>query len=254
MKDDKTIYDSEETVCESEATLPDSAVTVADDAATIPDSEAAVAGSATVDDDAAVPDNEAARYEGKAVIIAKGRTLLDTYRVESDAIEGGMGSVWRVHHTGWNVDLAMKQPQAKAFQTKKQKEKFINECDAWINLGLHPHIVSCYYVREIGGVPTIFSEWMDGGSLADVIRNGSLYRGTRRERQTRLLDIAIQFARGLHYAHEQKLIHRDVKPDNVLLTKNGEVKVADFGIAKARAESMITEGDIPRETYLPAGP
>ncbi|WP_156972234.1 protein kinase domain-containing protein, partial [Syntrophaceticus schinkii] len=139
----------------------------------------------------------------------------------------------------------MKQPQAKAFQTKKQKEKFINECDAWINLACIPTSF-LLLVRKFGGDPgPSFSEWMDGGSLADVIRNGSLYRGTRREQQTRLLDIAIQFARGLHYAHEQKLIHRDVKPDNVLLTKNGEVKVADFGIAKARAESMITEGDIP---------
>ncbi|WP_156972067.1 protein kinase domain-containing protein, partial [Syntrophaceticus schinkii] len=177
-KDEKTLPDS----IENTATVSDNA-TIDDDYATVDAAaidNAALDDDATVDDDAAVPDNEAARYEGKAVIIAKGRTLLDTYRVESDAIEGGMGSVWRVHHTGWNVDLAMKQPQAKAFQTKKQKEKFINECDAWINLGLHPHIVSCYYVREIGGVPTIFSEWMDGGSLADVIRNGSLYRGTGR--------------------------------------------------------------------------
>jgi serine/threonine protein kinase len=127
----------------------------------------------------------------------------------------------------------MKQPQAKVFQTEKQKQKFIDECDAWINLGLHPHIVSCTMSGKSGHTHDFF-RWMDGGSLADAIKGGSLYRGTQQEQQARILDIAIQFARGLHYAHEQKLIHRDVKPDNVLLTKNGEVKVADFGIAKAR--------------------
>ena len=81
---------------------------------------------------------------------AKGTMLLDTYRIESDPIEGGMGSVWRVRHTGWNVDLAMKRPQAKMFANESSKQGFIDECQNWINLGLHPNIVSCYYVREMG--------------------------------------------------------------------------------------------------------
>ena len=245
MKDEKTIMDGEETA----ATVSDDA-TVEDvtlDDATV-SNEATMPGSGeTVSDDtipgAALSDDDAVQITQSAAI-AKGLTILDTYRVESEALKGGMGSVWRVHHMGWNTDLAMKQPQAKAFQTRKQKDRFIRECDAWINLGLHPHIVSCYYVREIGSIPTIFSEWMDGGSLADVIQDGSLYRGTGQEQQQRLLDIAIQFARGLHYAHEQKLIHQDVKPDNLLLTKHSEVKVADFGIARARAELTVVEGYI----------
>ena len=57
-----------------------------------------------------------------------GDMLLDTYRVESRAIEGGMGAVWRVHHTGWDVDLAMKRPKSEAFRTDAQKESFTNEC------------------------------------------------------------------------------------------------------------------------------
>ena len=173
------------------------------------------------------------------VAIQKGETILDTYRVESDAIEGGMGSVWRVHHTGWNVDLAMKRPQPQCFSTEKSKADFIHECEAWINLGLHPNIVSCYYVREISGTPSIFSEWMDGGSLECAIQKGVIYEGTEAAQKERLLDLTIQFARGLHYAHEAGLIHQDVKPDNVLLTKEGEAKVADFGLARARA--ILTE-------------
>ena len=188
-----------------------------------------------------------------AAPIARGMTLLDTYRVESDAIEGGMGSVWRVHHTGWNVDLAMKRPQPKCFSTEKSKADFIHECEAWINLGLHPNIVSCYYVREISGTPSIFSEWMDGGSLESAIQKGVLYVGAEAEQKERLLDVSIQFARGLHYAHEAGLIHQDVKPDNVLLTKEGEAKVADFGLARARAVLTVLEGDLTMREAADSG-
>ena len=189
--------------------------------------------------------------------IIKTDVILETYRVESDAIHGGMGSVWRVFHTGWNVDLAMKRPQPRFFAegSDRRKEEFIAECEHWIDLGLHPNIVSCYYVREIGGVPTIFSEWMDGGSLKDAIQNGSLYRGMKSGSillsgsvpedvvQARLLDIAIQAARGLRYSHEKGLIHQDVKPGNILLSRDWDAKVADFGLAKA--QSQLTDGEEP---------
>ena len=172
--------------------------------------------------------------------ITKGTCIGDKYEVISNAIRGGMGSVWKVHHKGWNTDLAMKRPKPKFFEegSEKRKEKFINECKAWINLGLHPNIVSCYYVREIGGVPSIFSEWMENGSLGNRIGDKTLYEGTDEEVQKRLLDIAIQFARGLHYAHESEghLIHQDVKPDNLLLSKEWDAKVADFGLARARLQ------------------
>lgn len=136
--------------------------------------------------------------------ILKGDIILDTYEVVSDAIRGGMGSVWCVHHRNWNVDLAMKRPQPRFFAEagNKSKKQFVEECEHWINLGLHPNIVSCYYVREIGGVPTIFSEWMDNGSLKDRIKDGSLYEGAEKEVQRLILDIAIQTARGLKYSHE----------------------------------------------------
>ncbi|MEA5047810.1 MAG: serine/threonine-protein kinase [Eubacteriales bacterium] len=198
-----------------------------------------------------------ATRRGSAVVenlaIQKGMSLLETYRVESDAIEGGMGSVWRVRHTGWNVDLAMKRPQPQCFSTEKSKADFIHECEAWINLGLHPNIVSCYYVREIGGTPTIFSEWMNGGSLENAVKSGALYQGTQSQQQERILDIAIQFARGLHYAHEAGLIHQDVKPDNLLLTKEGDAKVADFGLARARAVLTVRESAAAAQNAAESG-
>ena len=170
--------------------------------------------------------------------IEKGNTVLGTYKVISDPISGGMGSVWCVHHESWDADLAMKRPQPRYFAegSDKRKEQFIKECEHWIDLGLHPNIVSCYYVREIGGVPTIFSEWMDGGSLSDRIKDGSLYEGTEDNIQERILDIAIQSARGLQYSHENGLIHQDMKPGNLLLTKDWDAKVADFGLAKAKSK------------------
>ena len=129
--------------------------------------------------------------------IHKGDVILETYTVRDNAIDGGMGSVWRVHHGSWNTDLAMKRPQPRFFSEGS----------------------------EIGGVPTIFSEWMDGGSLKDAIRSGRLYDGTKTEVQARLLDIAIQTVRGLRYSHENGLVHQDVKPENILMTGDWDTKM-----------------------------
>ena len=170
-----------------------------------------------------------------AVSFQKDSLLLDTYRIESDPMQGGMGSVWRVHHVGWDAELAMKRPLPKMLASEKDRQRFVDECQNWINLGLHPNIVSCYYVREIDGVPAIFSEWMENGDLERHIRAGTLYEGTEAELQARLLDIAIQYARGLRYAHENGLIHQDVKPENLLLTKDWQAKAADFGLANTPA-------------------
>ena len=169
--------------------------------------------------------------------IRRGDLVLDTYTVETDAISGGMGSVWRVHHTSWDKDLAMKRPQPRFFEEAgpARKATFVAECENWINLGLHPNIVSCYYVREVSGVPTVFSEWMDGGSLKDALASGALYQGSPDEQAERILDISIQTARGLAYSHEKGLLHLDMKPGNVLLSSGRDAKVADFGLAMSAA-------------------
>jgi WD40 repeat protein/serine/threonine protein kinase len=205
--------------------------------------------------------------------------ILGLYRVASAPMEGGCGRVFHVHHIGWDVELAMKQPKANIFVKEHHKKQFINECNVWIDLGRHPHIVSCYYVRDINGVPSIFSEWMNGGSLKEwiygksnekrededdyfpnIIGNiktpsGRLYDGGKKAALERILDIAIQFARGLRYANKHNIIHQDVKPANLLMTDEGVAKVADFGIADAIAklENNIFDGktDAPKN-YTPA--
>ena len=163
-----------------------------------------------------------------------GDIILDQYEVMGILGTGGMGKVYKVHHRGWNTDLAVKSPKPEIFAKADGKENFIREAETWINLGLHPHIVSCYYVRTLGGIPRIFAEYVQEGSLADWIGKRKLYEGGHKQALERILDVAIQFAWGLHYAHEQGLVHQDVKPANVMMASDGTVKVTDFGLAKAR--------------------
>jgi WD40 repeat protein len=178
-----------------------------------------------------------------------GDTLLDLYKVTGILGQGGMGTVYKVHHQGWKVDLAVKSPQPEFFQTETDKVNFIGEAEAWVNLGLHPHTVSCYYVRTLGGIPRVFAEYVEGGSLSDWIRDRRLYAGGQEQALARLLDVAIQFAWGLDYAHQQGLIHQDVKPGNVMMTPEGTLKVTDFGLAKARA--AVSPRPQPRGDELP---
>ncbi len=179
-----------------------------------------------------------------------GDVILDLYEVTSLLGKGGMGKVYKVRHRGWNIDLAVKSPKPDFFRTDQQKENFIHECDVWINLGLHPHTVSCYYVRTLGGIPRVFAEYVAGGSLSDWIKKRQLYEGGHENALERILDIAIQFAWGLHYAHEQKIIHQDVKPANVMITPDGIAKVTDFGLARTRASAEERAEALPRQSVL----
>jgi len=112
-----------------------------------------------------------------------GDVILDLYKVKMlneelgiPYAQGGFGRVYRVHHTGWNIDIAVKTPLQGKFETDDDKNTFTHECETWITLGLHPNIVSCHYVRDLGGIPRIFAEYVEGGSLEDWIENRTLYR------------------------------------------------------------------------------
>jgi WD40 repeat protein/serine/threonine protein kinase len=179
-----------------------------------------------------------------------GDVILDLYEVKDIHKGGGMGLVYRVSHRGWNIDLAAKSPRADWFKTEEQKENFVRECETWINLGLHPHIVSCYYVRTLGGIPRVFAEYVEGGSLSEWIKERKLYEGGHEKALERILDIAIQFAWGLDYAHEQGLIHQDVKPANVMMTPDGTAKVTDFGLARARGFAGEEAEAVPGRSVL----
>ncbi|MFH1136368.1 MAG: protein kinase [Pseudomonadota bacterium] len=173
-----------------------------------------------------------------------GETILGLYQVTGFLGQGGMGRVYKVRHLDWGVDLAVKTPLVELLAGSKGAENFEREAETWVNLGLHPHTISCYYVRRVNGAPSVFAEYAAGGSLHDWIRNedggpGRLFRGGPAAVLARVVDIGIQFAWGLKYAHDHGLIHLDVKPANVMMTPQGLVKVTDFGLAMAASKGGL---------------
>src|SRR6185436_14075888 len=84
-----------------------------------------------------------------------GDVVLGLYEVAGLLGQGGMGRVYRVHHRGWGVDLAVKVPLKQALDAAGGVEAFEREAETWVNLPLHPHMVSCYYVRRLEGIPRV---------------------------------------------------------------------------------------------------
>jgi serine/threonine protein kinase len=123
-----------------------------------------------------------------------GDVILDLYKVTDILGEGGFGTVYKVRHQGWNIDLAVKSPKPEIVAAAGGVENFEREAETWVNLGLYPHTVSCYYVRRIESSPLVFAEYVAGGSLQDWIENRQLYDGGTAASLKRILDIAIQFA------------------------------------------------------------
>ncbi|MCX5414948.1 protein kinase [Streptomyces sp. NBC_00059] len=168
---------------------------------------------------------------------------------------GGMGLVYRVRHLAWGIDLAVKCPRPELFTSAADRERFVDEAETWVSLGLHPNVCSCYYVRTMGGIPRVFAEYVPGGSLREWIDDRRLYQGGHQETPARIMDVAIQVAWGLAHAHDRGLVHQDVKPDNILLDGDGPrdlvAKVTDFGLARARAAAGTwSEGDKPSDTTV----
>src|SRR5207249_1589965 len=96
--------------------------------------------------------------DGVPVVWQPGDVILDLYEVTGVLGEGGMGKVYKVRHRGWNLDLAVKSPKPDRLAKAGAAENFEREAETWVNLGLHPHTVSCYYVRRLGGIPRVFAE------------------------------------------------------------------------------------------------
>jgi tetratricopeptide (TPR) repeat protein len=143
-----------------------------------------------------------------------------------------MGIVYLVRSVPTGHAYAVKQAR---LPNSANYRPFLVELLNWFDLPSHPHLVDCYFFRTIQNEIAIFAEFVDGESVYDAIRSRRL------SDLDRILDVAIQSAWGLHAAHESGLIHQDVKPGNLLMTADGVTKVADFGLARARAVSMTAD-------------
>ena len=157
-----------------------------------------------------------------------GQIILDEYLIERELGRGGMGRVWLCKSQSTGRQFAVKQ---SILTDEKSRQAFLVELQTWIDLPEHPNIVPCRFFRTVGDEIVIFADFIEGGSLAEWIAKHKL---TTVEQ---ILDVAIQFAWGLHAIHERGLIHQDVKPGNVLMTSDGVPMVADFGLARARQAS-----------------
>jgi serine/threonine protein kinase len=162
----------------------------------------------------------------------KGDLLMELYEVRDTLGEGGMGVVYQVYHRGWGKQLAVKSPSARLLDDEEWISQFEHECETWINLPPHPHVVECYYVRRLGGIPRVFVEYVKGKDLGALIDSKALYAGGPDSVMKRILDAAIQFCWGLYHAHYHGVIHQDVKPGNLVMSEGDQCKVTDFGLAK----------------------
>ncbi|GAB4375931.1 MAG: hypothetical protein Kow00121_22260 [Elainellaceae cyanobacterium] len=172
-----------------------------------------------------------------------GDLILNRYKVIGILGQTGLGEVYKVRHLDWNIDLAVKSPKPEVIAALGG-DRFAREVEAWANLGLHPHVASCYYLRQVEGAPLVFVEYVAGGSLQDWIHNRRLYADAPVRSLKRILDIAIQAAWGLHYAHEHGLVHQHVAPENVLVTPEGTVKITDFGLVNTQAIASVLDSQL----------
>ncbi len=150
------------------------------------------------------------------------------YRIVEKIAEGGMAIVYKGYQESLNRYVAIKVLRKELTADRKFIARFRREALAVAKLS-HPNILHIHDANLAHGCYYIAMEYVDGGSLKDLIARGPLPIGNA-------LDIAIQLADALDYAHREGLIHRDVKPANVLLTRSGRPKLADFGIVQALHE------------------
>jgi eukaryotic-like serine/threonine-protein kinase len=153
---------------------------------------------------------------------------LGNYEIVDKLGEGGMGEVWRARDTRLSRFVALKVLPTEVAGDVNRRQRFEAEARAVGALN-HPNIVAVYDVGQDDGRAYMVSELVDGESLRALIN-----RGPAGARQLR--DIAAQIADGLAAAHGVGIVHRDLKPENIMVTREGRVKILDFGLAKQTAK------------------
>jgi eukaryotic-like serine/threonine-protein kinase len=169
-----------------------------------------------------------------------GKSLIDErYELRELVGSGGMADVFLSHDEVLDRDVALKLLKDQYAENEEFVERFKREARSAASLS-HPHIVPVFAWSETGdGMYYIAMEYLSGGTLKErIMSKGALPARTAAA-------VALQIAEALQAAHEQGMIHRDIKPRNILITDSGHVKVADFGIAHAAEASTISDlGDI----------
>lgn len=161
------------------------------------------------------------------------------YVIEEEIGKGGMGKVYKAHQISLNRDVAIKILSHELSCDEEFVERFDIEAKSVASL-IHQNIIQMYSKGVTGdGIHHFAMEYVDGEDLSDKIKSGVKFS------EEEAIDIIIQVCQGLECAWRRNIIHRDIKPSNLVITKNGVVKVADFGLAKSlEATKKLTRTDV----------
>ncbi|MCZ7648943.1 MAG: serine/threonine-protein kinase [Planctomycetota bacterium] len=151
------------------------------------------------------------------------------YHLQTRIGVGGMGEVYKATQISLGRTVALKILAPELVRDRSFVERFLSEARAAGRLN-HPNVIGVHEVGEEGGVYFLSMEFVGGGSVQDLISRG------RKLEAVRATEIVLQAARALEYAEKSKIVHCDIKPDNLMLTESGEVRLADLGIAKTLNE------------------
>ena len=166
--------------------------------------------------------------------LAPGSTL-GNYLILETLGEGGMGVVLKAQHIRMDRMVALKVLRSQAMQSPTAVKRFQQEVRAAAKLS-HPNIVTAYDADEVRGVHFLVMEYVNGCSLAELL-------ASRKKLDVKeAIQFVLQTARGLEYSHGEGVVHRDIKPGNLLLDKRGTVKILDMGLA-----SIKEVGDAPTQ-------
>jgi serine/threonine-protein kinase len=155
------------------------------------------------------------------------------YKILEKLGGGGMGVVYKAEDTKLNRTVALKFLPTNKLGTEEEKQRFEQEAKAAAQLN-HTNIATIYEINEHEGETFIAMEYIEGETISDKVK-------TRPLKIKDAIKIAKQIAEGLHSAHEQGIVHRDIKSANVMLAKKGVVKIMDFGLAKMSKASVMTK-------------
>ncbi len=167
-------------------------------------------------------------------MIMKGQKISDRYQIIKAIGEGGMANVYLAYDTILDRDVAVKVLRGDLANDEKFVRRFQREALSASSL-THPNIVEVYDVGEDHGMYYIVMEYVEGRHLKDLIKK----RG--KLTTSEVIDIMLQITDGMSVAHDSYIIHRDIKPQNIMILENGLVKIMDFGIAMALNSTQLTQ-------------
>src|SRR5678810_181223 len=160
-------------------------------------------------------------------------STLSHYRIVSKIGAGGMGEVYRAHDARLDREVAVKVLPLDFAADRNRLQRFEQDAKATSALN-HPNILTVYDIGEYDGSPFIVSELLEGEELRERLDDGPIAI-------RKAIEYAQQIVSGLAAAHEKGIVHRDLKPENLFVTKDGRVKILDFGLAKLKQSEEGSE-------------